>query len=130
MKINAKISILFANDGLSIEVYDEQARVEFLSIRLNKKQACEAMSRVAHTECTAEVRGLDKVGKVREAQRLEFEMPGNVSWQKSKEVAAETAKKLCPPGWTVSTYFGSKDSFFKRDGKDYAQTTIYRWVEG
>lgn len=37
-------------------------------------------------------------------------------------------EQILSEGWTVDKYFGSKDSFFTKDGKLYAQTFIRRWV--
>lgn len=128
MKINAKISILFSREGLRIEVYDEKARIQFLEVSLNEQQTCEALSRLANTECTAEVYDLDKVGKIRESLPFEFEMPEGVLHQQKKDIACAVADRLCPEDWTPSNYYGSQNSFFKRDGKEYARTTIYRWV--
>ena len=34
-----------------------------------------------------------------------------------------------PDGWECSTYFGSKKSFFQKDGKEYARTTASRWIK-
>lgn len=57
-----------------------------------------------------------------------FEMPKN-NYNNRKEAAQKKAQKKAPKGWLASTYFGSQDSFFVEDGKDYASTTMSRWVE-
>ena len=31
-------------------------------------------------------------------------------------------------GWIADAYFGSQNSFFKKDGKQYARATIRRWL--
>lgn len=128
MEIDAKITLLFSENGLTIDIYNESARTEFISIKLDEKQTCAALSRLARVECIVDVRYLERVGKKRESIRLEFEIPEDTPWDKQKEIAVEISKSICPIGWVPSTYFGSKDSFFDRDGKKYAQTTMYRWV--
>lgn len=131
MKIQGKITILFDRDGLKIEVYDDAAKIKFLTVQLDQEQTCEALARIANTPCAIEAVGLKNVGKVRESQAFEFPMPEMKGQTQPgrKEVAEELIKELCPEGWTPSTYFGSKDSFYTRDGKDYARTTIFRWIE-
>ena len=128
MQIRGKISILFETSGLKIEVYDEAACIRFLEIKLDQEQTCEALARLAHTPCVIEARELQNVGKVRESRDFTFQMPDDAVYR-DKKVAQRLANELCPDGWRASTYFGSQNSFYTQDGKEYARTTIHRWVE-
>jgi hypothetical protein len=130
VKINAKVTILFSRDGMSIEVYDEDAAITFLELELSPQQACQALSRLSHTEATTcEVRGLDNVGKKHEWKNITFEIPQVDDRDEQVQVAIEEAKKHIPEGWSASTYNGSQVSFFKMYGKQYAKITIRRWVD-
>jgi hypothetical protein len=60
---------------------------------------------------------------------LEFEVPKWNTDISDKEQAMELAKEHCPYGWTPDLYFNSQDSFFYKDKKRFARTTIRRWVE-
>ena len=129
MKINGKITLLFNEDGLNIEVHDDDAVITFLEIQLNQKQTCQALSRLSYTECQeVEVRNLDHVGKIRERQGFIFEMPKS-DWNTRQEIAANKALELCPEGWIPDIYFGSQDSFFAENNVEYARTSMSRWIE-
>lgn len=125
---NCKVTILFSEDGLTIELDDSDAVVRLARIILNQKQTCQALSRLGYTPCEVEVWSLDKVGKKRLTEPFTFPMP-DCSYKESKDVASREAVRLCPEGWEPSTYFGSQDSFFKRDNETWARTVIHKWVD-
>lgn len=126
---DAGVTILAGEDKVTIEIRDREAATTFLKVTLTPVQFCQVLSRLSNTDCKAEVFGLDRIGKKMEHKEFEFEMP-DAKWEERSEVAAETALRLCPDGWIPSSYFGSQDSFFKRDGKNMARTTIRRWGSG
>ena len=129
MKINAKLTLLFNSEGLHIQVYDDDSCIQFLDLELNEKQTCDALSRLGHCEVkNAEVYNLNHVGKIREENKLEFQMPNDVDYTNRKEIAVQIAKEKCPVGWKPSCYFGSRDSFFYKNKEEWARTRIYRWV--
>jgi len=114
---------------IKIELRDTDAVIEFAIIYLSLENYAQVITGLSHVECDIEVRDLDKVGKVRQQDILVIEMPQETDWKKQKEIAYEIAKAKCPEGWIASSYFNSQNSFFKKDGKEYAQTQIVRWVE-
>lgn len=129
MKINAKITLLFNEDGLHIEVEDDKAVIRFLDIHMTPEQTCKVLSRHANVEVeSCEVNGLDHVGMKREQKEWIFQMPPGIDFMNRKETATFIAINQCPEGWTPSTYFGSQASFFHKDGAMFARTHIYRWV--
>ena len=129
MEIDARITILFSDEGLRIEIHDDKAVVTFAVIHLDRKQTCQALSRLSHTHCAkAEVFDLDHVGKTREHKTFEFKMPGS-EWKDRTETAKKIAVEQCPKGWTPQLYFGSQTSFFYKDDEAWARTNLMRWVE-
>jgi len=123
---NAKITMLFSEDGLRIELRDGDANITFARVTLNPAKACHAMSRLCNVECECEVVGLDLVGKHMVHKPLEFEI-GNVEYKNRKDTAILLASEKCPDGWVPDLYFGSQDSFFVKDGVNMARCTIRRW---
>jgi len=121
------ISILIGETGTRIEVRDNSSCTNFMRVELTPEQTCQALSRLSNTPCKASAHNLDRLGKTMELKTFTFEMPYN-GYQDRKTVAAITAKKMCPDGWTPDLYFGSQDSFFTKNGKKMARTTIRRWV--
>jgi hypothetical protein len=124
---DAKITILFNDHGLHIELYDGDACIQFCKIDLDEKQTVEALSRIANTPCTIDVHGLQNVGKTRLMEQITFPIPKH-EWGKKHDVAREEAKKHTPEGWTVPTYFGGQDSFFTKGEQEYARGTMVKWV--
>ena len=129
MKINAKITLLFSKDGMTLEIHDNDSNITFVKLKLNTAQACRALSRLSWCDVQeAEVFGLDKIGKVHENKELVFEVPFS-GWEARKtEDPYPYALKACPDGWIPDNYFNSRDSFFDKGGKHYARCIIRRWV--
>lgn len=67
-------------------------------------------------------------GKKLETRNFEFELPEH-NYNNRLEITRETVKKVVPDGWTPDMSFSSRESFFTRDKKEYARTTLRRWVE-
>jgi len=115
---------------IKITIDDVNAVTQFLEIEMSLENFAECLTGLAARPCEFKVRGLENIGKKREMADFTIELPeGTINGRKSKEIAAERAEKLCPDGWTVSTYFNSQNSFFKENGKEYARTHILRWVD-
>jgi hypothetical protein len=128
--IDPRITMLFSDGGLNIEVHDSTSGTPFLEIQLNQEQACRALSRCGWTECSAEVRGLDRVGLYMEMAPFVFEFDDtNIDYKQKKEIAADFAESIAPEGWKPDRYFGSQGSFFQVDGVKYARTTLRRYVK-
>jgi hypothetical protein len=133
MKIKGAISILGNTDEVEIEIYDPQSRCVFVSLVLTPSEFCQAaFGRLVRIPCTILVDNLEKVGKELNLDKIRFELPKDYLYANKsdlKEKAEELAVKNCPEGWTPDLYFGSQNSFFEKDGKLWAQTTIRTWVE-
>lgn len=130
MILDGSITMLAAEDGVRIELRDNASSSLFAVVKLSPTQFCQAMSRLAHTPCEKmEVFDLEKLGKTLEYKPFEFEMPIVDFNTDRKKEADELVRKLCPKGWTPDLYFNSQSSFFRRDEKSFARTTIRRWVK-
>ena len=132
MKINGKISILINREFTTIELYDADSSTTFASIRLTSDQLSSALSRIAYTDCSVELNGMDKVGKKMEWKSFEFELPRNyMSGRDNSEELTNIAQSLLDKtkeGWVSENYFASQNTFFEKDGKPYARCTVRRWV--
>ena len=114
--------------SISIKVKDSTAGVNFLDIEIPLDNFAECLTGLAAVDCSIEVRGLENVGKTIKRENLVFEMPASIKYSERKSAAFDLAKLAAPAGWVVRDYFDSQDSFFTKDGKDYAQTQMMRWV--
>jgi len=134
--IKGNISILGDEDGVEIEVRDKDAAVSVCKVFLTPEQFCQAaLGRLVRLECDVQIPPPGRVGMVREARDYEFKMPDKGEWQNrfgttlQEEVASKFIEANCPDGWKPSLYFGSKDSFFWKDGELGARATLMRWKD-
>ena len=129
MKIeNAKITMLINRDYTEIEIHDADANTTLARVKLTPEQLSMILSRQGYVECECNTGDLKKIGKKHENKYFEFE----IVYSKSKEdltLACNEAlfqQGMCE--WESDNYYGSQNSFFSKDGKDYARTVIRRWV--
>ena len=125
---NGRITMLASEDGMKIELHDNDASITFAHIKLTPIQLAQALGRLGYTECEIEVRLLDKIGKKMEHKGFTFELPETDTFR-NKDLAKKIGAESCPEGWESDLHFGSQGSFFTKDGKQYARTTIRRWVD-
>jgi hypothetical protein len=138
MKIDGKITFLINQDYTSIEVEDELANTVFLKIRLTPHELSSALSRVGCTNCSLEVKALDRVGKKHENKNFEFEVPQELidkygySLSDHGEELAKIAQSILDEtdeGWIAESYFKSQNTFFDtKDKKRHARCVIRRWI--
>ncbi len=127
---NGKITMLFSEDGLRIEVRDDTASVVFAKIKITPENTMAALSRLVNVPCEIEVFGLERLGKKMIHKSLEFEVPEDIAWDYDRQRKLEQlAKKACPDDWTPTYFFGSQNSIFDKDGKRFARTSIRKWIE-
>lgn len=125
--MNGKMTMLFSEDGLVLELKDEKSGVTFIRARLTSEQTLALMSRQALVDFEFEATGLDKVGKQVYHDTLILEMPKDYPWKDKKSIAEKLAIEHCPEGWQPELYFGSRDSFFNKDGKEFCKTQLMKW---
>ena len=123
------ITIRFRNDGMEIELHDRDASITFAEVTLTSKQVIQAFSGLGYTGCRIDLKGLEKVGRKMEHMVLEFLLPKvEKRHRMSDEELTCLAEAVLPDGWASDNYFHSQNTFFSRDGKNWARTTMRRWV--
>ena len=116
---------------MRVLIEDADSRIEFVHLELDLASFMRALTGLAYVECDMETNGLEHVGKLCERKELIVEMPDEADHSRLNRVriAYGRAKQKAPEGYTVSSCFGSQDSFFRKDDRNYARTTMTRWVE-
>lgn len=128
MKLQGKISFLI-NKGYSIiEIEDDEANTTFLIVKLTEEQLVACLSRQGYVDCELEVSGLDRVGKKHENKIFEFEIPKELHGSSNEKELQVMAQSKLTDGWIAEGYFSSQNSFFSKDGKQYARCTIRRYI--
>ena len=127
MDVDGKITILFSDEGMSIEIEDDLACTTFARVDLNREETCRALSRQGCTPCKLKVYGLDKVGSVHENKTWEFPLNRNSRDWFGTNLLEEIAVRECPEGWEPDLYFSSQNSVFRKDEEYWGRTTVRRW---
>lgn len=131
MKIDGKVTIHRIHGGrecIEIEFTDAQSGVKFANAELSLEKFADALTGRGMVECTIDVRGLEKVGKVMHVKSIKFPLLDLAPDTDKKAAACEEAARICPEGWTPDNYFGSQDSFWQDDGILWAKCTIRCWL--
>lgn len=132
MKIEGRFTLLVNDGNCFIEVKDHEAGITFLKIQLDADEYMRVLSRQAPVECVLDIVGVDKIGKKIEVDRFEFKAFRPIDFHNKIEEyqtqLQELAQSQLKDGWIADRYFGSQDSFFQKDGEQWARATIRRWV--
>lgn len=128
MKLEGRISMLVNREETTIKIKDDKANVTLAVVSLTPEQLSMILSRQVDVECEIEVGNLSKIGKKHENKTFEFEIPSLIRGRKFDSELQEIAQSQLSDGWVADGYFGSQNSFFTKDGKQYARCTIRRWI--
>ena len=136
---NGRISLSFGTYSgerhtvVNISIEDRDASITFAEVELTAVDFADLLASRSDRPCKITVRNLKNVGKTMErGEQLVFVVPKDMRYERSsdrKDDLIKLAEEACPEGWLFSSYFGSQDSFFSKDGVTYAQTNTYRWID-
>ena len=125
---NAAITILINGEYTEIELIDRTSGVRLAIAKLTPEQLSKALGRLAYTPCEIEVSSeFDKLNKTMIVDKLVFPFKYDGIYKERELLAAEEAKKHTPEGWEADNYFNSQNSFFSKDGQQFASCTIRKW---
>ena len=125
-----KISMIINSDITTIELFDSESVQVFARVTLTNDQLASMLSRLHRTDCKIQVKNLELVGTKMEHQSFEFEIDKEMQYSRIS-INNHCLKALDDKGmaeWIPDNHYGSKDTFFEKDGKAFARTTIRRWV--
>lgn len=115
-------------EKISISVTDSKSRVGFLELEIDYNEFTKALVGGREgQDCDISLRGLGYIGKTRRREMIEVPMPPH-EYKDRDEVAYKVCHDLLKStdnrDWHLSKYFGSKDSFFVKDGVHYCKTQV------
>lgn len=129
MKINnPQITMLINSEYTKIEIRDSDSVTILCEVKLTPEQLSTMLSRQVRVDCECETGDLSRIGKKHENRNFEFEFNHSHSKEELSATCDEAMKKAGLDEWVPDNYYGSRDSFFKKDDKFYARVTIRRWV--
>jgi len=112
---------------MTIRVNDAASRVCVCEVSIGLAEFIKCLTGLAHTEMEFNHGDLSKVGKKMEHRKISVKIK-DYDFSNRKEVATKAALENTPEGWEPDCYFSSQDSFYTKDGEDYARCMIRRWV--
>ena len=114
-------------EWIEIRIQDSLSSLEFVTVKMSCEDFAKALTGMGSCPGIGVVSGLDRVGKVHENDTITFILPQNTDFKNKKEIASQMALEACPKGWEPDLYFASQNSFFMKDGREWARCTIRRW---
>jgi len=129
MKLNLKLSISRPSDGgISIRIEDELSRIEFIDASISLEEFAEAITGLSSRPMTAEVRGLEFVGRKRATEARSIVCPLDTY---DKKVLEQWLKDSAQEeGWMVNTYLGSQSSVRRwQDGQIVLNYSVTKYVD-
>lgn len=118
------------DDYVCLNLECNNSWTQFVEVRIKHEDFCRALMGRGDTHIEFHTRGLDKIGLFRVQETITFELPEDVDRWDDEGVKKlnELAQTAAGDGWIASTYFGSQNSFFRKDGKEYARTQKYKFL--
>lgn len=131
--LKGKISITRPSYGdhrqkIAIGVTDSGSHIQFLELQIDLDDFTKAVTGQGMIPIEFEVRGLENVGRNYESEYFDFPLPKGTRYA-DKKAAIKELRKVTPEGWKSSEHFSSQDSFYSKDGVEWAHTYIFRWVD-
>lgn len=133
IKIKGAITFLVNPGDTTIRIEDKNSGLLIMEISLTDDQLVKALSRLANTPCAIELHGgMDKWGKKLRVSTYEFKISDRTIYESREKLARDTLELLKKKDpifneWEPDGYFSSQNSFFSKDGGEWARVTIRKW---
>jgi len=133
-KSKGKITISrpYCGDGrefISIKVQDVKSRTRFLDVEISYSDFAQLLTGLSEVSCDIIPNNLDRVGKEMVMEEVVVEMSEEASY--SKPLANQRVLNWIEASehdWVIFGGFSSQNTFFKKEGINYARTNLRRWV--
>ena len=113
------------DEYISIQVQDNISRARFLELKVDYKDFAQLVTGLSNVHCRGELKDASKVGKKKESKKIKFE----ISKYGDKSEALEKVKEFFVDGFESHFGFSSQNTWSSDGDKNFAETTIFRWVE-
>jgi hypothetical protein len=110
------------NDEFCITIRDDKSRAQFLEIKIGAKELALALSNLSDQPMEYKARALKYLGKNTVLKTIVVQLPNDVDYNERPKLAKRLAEmEVVGTDWIISDYFGSKESFFTKDGQNFAR---------
>lgn len=126
--VKVGFSILTDDKNVEIEIKDNygtgfQGKL-IIPINLFMKAFAQ---RLVGQKCIFHINNLDKIGLEYIREEITCEIPD--TYDNRKENAIKYIIEATPDGWIPCLYFDSQGSFYRKEDKLFAKTTMIKWIE-
>jgi len=143
-ELDLNLTILGDEKGVHIDIYDSDAGICFLQIKLTPEDFLGlTLGRNAQRQVTGEFHSVHRVGKQLKIDHITFRIPDSIDYKERENIAyaAALTHSACQQGWIPDKYFGSQNSFFTKQkpfeqqelassrSESWARATVRKWVE-
>jgi hypothetical protein len=115
------------DDVIRLRFKDKSSRKTFVEVEMSLRGFAEAVTGLSEIEATAQVDGLEIVGKEKVIESRSVVCP--ISSYDRGELRAWLEENCQEPGWILDTYLGSQKSVTHHDGKCILNYSVIRYEE-
>lgn len=128
--LNLALTITRLNTGkICLSIKDTDSFINFLKMELLPEDFMNCLTGLAYQPGIGEVYGTEFLGKTKQIEERTIEMPlQNTDFWSSKEYSIWLKNNYKEEGWFIDTYLGSKNSIEYKEGKQFLNFTVYRYI--
>lgn len=118
-----------SNDMINIRLRDKASRAEFVDVQMTLEDFASAVTGLAEVDVIGDVRGLDKVGKVKVLESRQTVYPGESYADRSKQ-ESYIIENCQEDGWELLPALRSQGSIKKgTNGETLLNYSVVKYVE-
>lgn len=118
-----------SNNMINVRLRDKVSRTEFVDVQMTLEDFALAVTGLAEVDAVGDVRGLDKVGKVRVLESRQTVYPGESYDQRTKQ-EAYILENCQEEGWEILPALRSQGSIKKgTNGATLLNYSVVKYVE-
>ena len=132
LKGKITIGTTTGRDGqwVEIKLRDTMSGKEIVRVKMSHQDwAMATIGSLAMTECSYELSNVEKAGKKKITDTIDFQLPKGTPYSNQCKVALDMATRLAPEGWVVEDSFQSQSSFKYNVDGTLCHARIAKYIE-
>lgn len=128
--LNLNLTITRLSTGkIRLEIEDSVSYITFLKMELSPEDFMNCLTGLAYQPGIGEVYGTEFLGKTKQIEERTIESPlKNKVFSSSEELSIWLKNNYKEEGWFIDTYLGSKHSIEYKEGKQFLNFKVFRYI--